>query len=292
MKITKSVFVLAILLTLTLTSKSQIILEHVYDSAATGAGQHWCSITFSQLMLIDFEISGKRYVNINRCGKVIEIYDLSHTLVKTISLASLPPDINYSTIGDILYLSQRLFSTDSKIAFMYLFQENDSLGDSYSVTNIYNEDATLMFSDTSGAWVYPSYEMQQWPIFNTTGGTKMILSDQGSGHAKVFSLPGTLSTCCALANNVQLIQAQGGRLFNLYPNPNNGSVTLQFELPKGEKEGEIVLYNTIGIEIKRYKVDGALKELVIDNTQLAAGAYFYQLQTSKGAADKKMIIVK
>ncbi|OFX47283.1 MAG: hypothetical protein A2046_16410 [Bacteroidetes bacterium GWA2_30_7] len=81
----------------------------------------------------------------------------------------------------------------------------------------------------------------------------MILS-YTNDHAKVFSLPGTLNTAIAEANG-QLIQAQENRFGNLYPNPSNGKVTLQYQLPKGEQSGEIVLYNLQGAEVKRYKVD-------------------------------------
>ena len=111
----------------------------------------------------------------------------------------------------------------------------------------------------------------------------MILS-YPNGHAKIFSLPGTLSTAIAEAN---------GQFSNLYPNPSYGEVTLQYELPKGEREGELILYNMQGAEIKRYKVDNTFNDVLIDNTQLQAGTYFYQLQTSKGAVGtKKMIVVK
>ena len=79
----------------------------------------------------------------------------------------------------------------------------------------------------------------------------------------------------------------------VYPNPSNGSVTLQYELPKNETEGELILYNMQGTEVKRYKVDNTFKDILLDNTQLPAGTYFYQLQTKKGAVGtKKMVVVK
>jgi N-acetylneuraminic acid mutarotase len=81
--------------------------------------------------------------------------------------------------------------------------------------------------------------------------------------------------------------------FSVYPNPTNGTVTLQYDLPKGEKEGEIILYNTQGAEIKRHKLDDAFKDLLLDNTQLPEGTYFYRLTTSKGSmGSMKMVVVK
>lgn len=83
--------------------------------------------------------------------------------------------------------------------------------------------------------------------------------------------------------------------FLVYPNPAYGgtTVTLQYELPKGETQGELILYNTQGAEVKRYKVDDTFNDLLLDNTQLQAGTYFYQLTTSKGrVGSKKMVVVK
>ena len=270
------------LFTIAISTEAQITIEHTYDTAAT---YNFCQGNACQLMIINFEVSGEQYVKINRCGKVINIYDMNHTLLKNISLAGIPLD-GYNVIGDILYLSEHLFDLDDGIEFMYC----TTISGGGLFTGIYKEDGSLIFSDTSCAYVIPNYEQQQYPIYNTSHGTKMILSYR-NGQAKVFSLPGTLSGGIAEANE-QLMQ-QNGQFNNLYPNPSNGAVTLQYELPKGETEGEIILYNQQGAEVKRYKVDNTFKDIIIDNTQLSAGTYFYQLQTSKGIVGvKKMIVIK
>jgi hypothetical protein len=261
---------------------SQINLLHTYDSAST------CNTSVNgQLMIVNFEISGQRYVKINRQGKCISIYNLNHSLLKNISLSSFPVNAPYGTVGDVLYLSENLFNTDSKIEFMYSLV---NYGGSSVYTGIYNEDGVLIFSDSAIAAVKVNYPLQQFPIYNTPEGTIMILSYK-NGQAKVFSLPGTLSEGIVEANG-QLMQ-QSGTFSNLYPNPGNGAVTLVYELPIGESEGELVLYDLQGTEVKRYTVDNTFKDVIIDNTQLPAGTYFYQLQTSKGAVGtKKMVVVK
>jgi hypothetical protein len=270
-----------------MNAKAQITLEHTYDSAATW---NFCSGRFSQLMIINFEVSGERYVKVNRCGQCISIYDMNHALLKNISLANLPASLDPPIGGEILYISEKLFNLDPLIEFMYLYDYVDSTGIAPYVTNIYNEDGTLIFADTSAPWVHPNWEMQQWPVYNTSLGTKMILSCQ-NGDARVFSLPGTLTTGINEGNG-QLVKAQGDKL-NLYPNPSSRSATLQYMLPEGEREGTIILYNMQGKEIKRYKVDNTFHDLLLDNTQLNAGTYYYQLQTTKGiAGGKKMIVVK
>ena len=83
------------------------------------------------------------------------------------------------------------------------------------------------------------------------------------------------------------------KFLTAYPNPSNGYVRLQYQLPKGEQEGELILYNLQGAEQKRYKIDNTFKDILLDNTQLPAGTYFYQLQTKKGAVGtKKMVVIK
>lgn len=267
------------LLALCINAKAQITLEQDYDSASTFAsGSPAC---LDQLMIIKFEVSGEHYVRINRHGKNICIYDMNHSLLKTIDFSTFPSP---SSCNDryILYLSENLFDTDPGIEFMY--------GAGTGYIGIYNDDGSLIFSDAAAPLIFSTIPVQQYPIYNTSQGTKMILS-YTNGHAKVFSLVGTLSSGIEQANG-QLMQ-QNGAFSNLYPNPSNGSVTLQYELPKNEKEGELILYNMQGAEVKRYKVDGTFNDVIIDNTQLPASTYFYNLQTSKGAVGtKKMVVIK
>ena len=268
----------------------QIILEHAYDSASTHA--NGSPAVSSQLMIVKLEVSGNRYMNINRHGKYISIYDMNHSLLKTIDFSIFPQALS-ANFQYISYISEQLFDLDSGIEFMYL--ANDG-GTPY--TGIYNDDGTLIFSDSGAALTFVQFPSQQYPIYNTSQGTKMILSYQDNSglpeQAKVFSLPGTLSNAIAEANG-QLMQQQGvqGQLSNLYPNRSNGAVTLQYELPKGEQYGEIILYNMQGAEVKSYKVDNTFKDILLDNTMLPAGTYFYQLQCGNGAVgSRKMVIIR
>jgi len=276
------IIILAIIIT---NAKAQITLEHTYDTAST---ENLLVNDQNQLMIIKFAVSGERYVRVNRVSKTICIYDLTHTLLKTISFASLPSNLNGFT-GDVLYISENLFSTDSKIAFMYIYT---TLGGSFALyhTVILEEDGTVLFSDTCVAAIRTSYEQQQLPIYNTSVGTKMILSYRNR-QAKVFSLPGTLSMSIQEANNV-LIAAKSS-VSNPYPNPNNGSTQIDYAFPPGVNEGEIVFYDLQGMEVKRFKVDRTFSTLLISTTDLAAGTYYYQLQTSaQNSGGKKMVVIK
>jgi hypothetical protein len=279
----KNIKILIIAMLLATMAKAQISLLYICDSSSTIV--FGSNTNSNQLMMINFAVSGERYVNINREGKYISIYDLNHSLLKKISYAGFPLD--YGNFPQFLYISQNLFSSDTKIDFMYCFSPTSTT----FFTNIYNEDGVILFSDTGSPIVNASWAMQQWPIFNTSQGTEMILS-YSNGQAKIFSLPGTLTSGIQEANN-NLMAIQAGRVSNAYPNPNNGSTKIDYTLPPGVNEGEIVFYNLMGNEVNRFKVDRTFNTLLISTKDIAAGTYYYQLQTAgESSGGKKMVVIK
>lgn len=276
---------LIILLSLVLLishSKAQVTLEYDYDSSAT---YNVSSSKVSQLMLVNFEVSGERYVKINRSSKSVCIYDLNHALLKTISLVNLPMDFNTGYPGDVLYLSEHLFNSDSKIEFLYFINTSG-----FYSTSIYNEDDSLLFTDIGAPLIKINFPSQQYPIFNTSQGTKMILS-YSNGHAKVFGLAGTLTTAIAQSNQ-NLMQAQG-LISNPAPNPVLNTTRIDYALPKESNRGEIVFYDLQGIEIMRFKVDNTFNHLLLSTADIPAGTYYYQLETTgKTSAGKKLVVIK
>ena len=276
------IYLLVVLVILGINAKAQIMLEHTYDTASCYAGN------INQLMIVKFEISGERYVKINRMAHNISIYDLNHSLIKVIDCSSYPLPTN-QIFGDVLYLSEQLFDTDPAIELMYVTGVPNPPGYDKAITKIYKENGVLIFSDTASPSVHPNIALQQYPIYNTPQGTKMILS-YPNGQAKVYSLPGTLTTAIHEANN--LLMAQNS-VSNAYPNPTNSSTRIDYTFPNGVDHGEIVFYDLQGKEIRRYKVDRTFDHLLISTADIPAGTYFYQLQTSSQvSAGKKMVVIK
>jgi hypothetical protein len=274
------------LLAFGMNARAQITLEHIYDSAST-YNNNSVGVP-NQLMIINFTVSGEKYVKLNREGKAIEIYNLNHSFFKSISYAGFPQD--FYNNPTIFYLSENLFSTDSKVDFMYIYRD-DHL---YDYTKIYNEDGILIFqADSMGPVVNPTWAMQQWPIYNTTQGTKMILSHQKNAQAKVYSLPGTLTANIQDANN-NLIAAQSQSIVsNPYPNPSSTSTRIDYSFPDGVSEGEIVFYDIAGNEVKRFKVDKTFSTLLVSTADISVGTYYYQLQTTAQSSEgKKMVVIK
>ena len=270
------------LIAFSINAKAQITLEHTYDSA----GVFFSNTGPQQLYIVNLEVSGEKIVFVDRVDKLVRFYNLNHTPWKTISFSAatdLWPNINEQSI---LYISQHLFNTDDAIEFMYVdyTESQDTI-----ITQIINEDGSILFTANQQApAIITNVPQAQVPIYNTTSGTKLILSGK-DGKAYFYGLAGTLAAGIQ-ESNAQLIQAQRGQFSNLYPNPSKGAVTLQYQLPEGVQEGELVLYNMQGTEVKRYKVDNTFKDMLLDNTQLTAGTYFYQLQTNKGEVGTKKMV--
>lgn len=275
--------ILVILISFGMNVKSQINFEQAYDSAGT---YNFCLGKISQLVMVKFENSGERFVKINKCGKNMKIYDLNHNLLKTIDLTFLPNEgPPYYQTGPLLYLSEKLFNTDNKMEFMYIITSPTMS------TNIYNEDGVLLFSEPGGPMVQINVHQLQYPIYNTSQGTKMILS-YTTGIAKVFGLPGTLTTAIQKANT-DLHDMNNFAISNPMPNPVSTHTQLSYVLPEGIKEGEIVLYDIQGKEVKRFKVDNTFDYLLISTSDMSAGTYYYQLQSSgQTSGAKKMIVIK
>ena len=269
----KKIICLAFLLFVT-NSKAQIAFEFALDSAS--------DYNDNELVIIKFELEGERYVKINRQGNNMSIYNLNHSLTKTISFASYPPHVGNFLV---LYPSQLLFNSDSLIEFLYGY--NDATGMVH--TRIYNENGTALFiGDSLFSEDEVAIPQQEFTIYNTSAGTKMILSHRTNGKKYIYSLGGTLTTAIDKTSH-----SFTGNMGNAYPNPTVNTTTIPYTLPQGINNGEVIFYNTQGTEVKRFKVDNTFSSLLVTTTDIPAGTYYYQLQTGGNASGtKKMVVVK
>ena len=79
----------------------------------------------------------------------------------------------------------------------------------------------------------------------------------------------------------------------LFPNPTSNLTRIDYQLPNGIKQGEFVFYNTMGTEVKRFKVTNTFSFIYVSAHDLPSGTYYYNLQTSAGASDgKKMVVIR
>jgi hypothetical protein len=78
----------------------------------------------------------------------------------------------------------------------------------------------------------------------------------------------------------------------IYPNPNNGSFTMNYQLGEGQT-GKVILLNAMGQIVGEYILNNSSGKMQINNPDLVNGVYVYQLHTSDNTMKVgKVIIIK
>ncbi|MGQ0829474.1 MAG: T9SS type A sorting domain-containing protein [Bacteroidota bacterium] len=80
--------------------------------------------------------------------------------------------------------------------------------------------------------------------------------------------------------------------FNLYPNPNNGTMHLNYTL-RNEQKGVFEIYDLLGKKQVEYQLQQNTSSVTISEAMLNNGIYFYKiLVNDKLVATDKLVIVK
>ncbi len=262
------------------SSYAQITLENTYPSA------------YYNLRLEKLSSSGYKYVAYDT--SMITLFNLNHTVFRTINIP--PGGYSGPTTFYIWYVSEELFNTNpADIEYFFLYGHTGSLR-----CRVYDESGNAMFSQDSVSWAGASLSTGGFEEFisYTPSGYKMIIHSVISPYpTSIYSLPGFLP-CHDCTNGVITSMAPNnsdlkkGTISN-YPNPSKGETTIEYELPQGVTNADLVFYAIQGQEVKRFKVSNAFHDIIISTAELDAGTYYYQLQTSSGfKAGKKMVVIK
>ncbi len=267
-----------------INTNAQINLEQTYSVNPTFG---------HNFSLVNFTSAGYKYAQVNPDSSFIKLFNLNHSLYKTIIV---PPQPKPQYKFLVFYLSDELFNTNSS-DIEYVLENRDS-SNNEQIT-IYDEFGNMLFKKTYINWQF-GYEfgLYSGPIRYTSSGVKLILFSAYDSSSYVYSLPGSLP-CHDCSNGVvtSIATAGGGTAqsekISNYPNPSVGQTTVEYNLPKGVTTADLVFYNMTGQEVKRFKVTNAFHDIIISTTDLDAGTYYYQIQTATGFnAGKKMVVIK
>jgi len=260
---------------------AQITHETTYPGASLG------------LYMVNLEVSGMKYVHKSEVqgNRFLRFYNLNHTLWKTINCNPFTEALDSTTTTwipnfDALYISENLFDCDNAIEFLYC---TGYYNWAQWFTAVYKENGTTLLSVPQAAPLVRLNVPQQWrPIYNTPNGTKMILSYMNDSAA-VFDLPCTLSTGIDQFS----VEADQASALKVFPNPSFYESTIQYKLPDGIDEAEIIITDSKGSELKRYTVDNSFSNVLISQEEFQAGTYFYSLVAEgKILETKKIILMK
>ena len=265
-------YLIVFLVFFAVSARAQIALEHDYSDFYP-----------RNFNLIQIDSGEWRYVNFRSVLSLIDttykdsisIYNLDHSLDRVI----VTPTFGHYEETPIM-IAKNLFDLDGDYTYMY--HSYDTL----QGLQIFKENGTLLFSCNNCGL----YDIQ-----STTNGTKMLTSGDPYGippGIKVYSLPGKLpgSSTTLGVTNPSIISGNPSLPTSAYPNPSNGRVRITYELPPGVLTGQIILLTEDGKEVKRYQVTNAFNDLLIEESDLPSGSYFYKLVTDKGESHAKRIV--
>ena len=265
-KTMKKTTLLSALLLLTFIAQSQIVFEHDYPGST--------SIT-------KLSISGNKYYLMDWTNSQCKLYNMDHSVWKTINLSV--PAGNY--LYDIKFVSETLFNLDAKVELAYVYYSYDSTLYYYTyVTKVINEDGNELLA-------IPGAEYSE-AINSASNGTKYLayVYDYSvlpyTVNTMVYSVPGQLSSDG---------QDDAGLLAKpspAFPNPCHSSVTIPYTLPKGTTNGEILLIDSNGKTLRTFKLDNAFSDLQLNTTGMPQGLYFYRITAEGQVSSAGKIIVE
>ena len=276
-------FISMIVMVFVISSKAQITLENSYPATSS-----------SQLMqVVELVKSGYKYQTLDYTNKNLKLYNLNHSLFKSINL---PTPAGFFLNSAIV--SDSLFNTDNLVEVAYTYY-----GYNYTVTPLtYTTETKIIDENVSNIFTLPQGTSPSIYYTGSANGYKMIINvdsvnktalKQTNVYSLVGGLPIHLQTHAG-SNPTGLITTNNSELLtSAAPNPSSNRTTIGYQFPKGESSGIIVIYNINGKELKQYVVDNTFNTLELDNSDLSSGTYFYQVSTSSGKSSaKKMLVIK
>ncbi len=76
-----------------------------------------------------------------------------------------------------------------------------------------------------------------------------------------------------------------------FPNPVRVSAQINYTLPENTSKGVIVIFNLLGNEVRRIKVDNSQQHITIKAGDFKNGTYFYQLEYNGTYTKTKRLII-
>lgn len=231
--------------------------------------------------IINLSKSGRKYFVRDMNAGQLRIYNLDHSLWKTITL----PNINNYEPKYAAYTSEELFNLDAQVEVAVYY--HSTLPSVYIKKLVVVNEGGNIINNIDSAGVLK--------VYSVGNNSYNAILQTGKEKYTVYKLPGTIP-CDKCGNGLGLGKpgkVTTGNIGNPVPNPSNSQTTVEYSLPVGTTNGIIDVYNMSGQKVKSYKIDNTFNSLLIDNTELNSGTYYYYLTANGERSEtKKMIVVK
>lgn len=247
---------------------AQPVYEHSYSESA--------SIAFLDNL-------GEVYYTMDVVNKQCLIYDMDHTLLRTIDLPT--PDGYY--LADIEYLSEKLFNQDGLVELVYIYSKYVPTNLSYYYTfetRLINENGVDLLTLPSGSGLTS--------VIETPGqGKKFLVYEYNYSvipyltKTHVYSLPEV--TTKSVSHTLTKLQG------NAWPNPADQLVNIPVNLPEGVYSGSLDIVDMNGRKVLSFPITPETGNVVLPAGQLSSGTYLYQVHTDiedRSPAARKIVI--
>jgi hypothetical protein len=246
-------------------ASGQISLEHSYNYSGT----------YTRL-----KNSGDKFFIMDVPAKQCRIYNVDHSLWKVVNL-SVP---NNNFLYDIKYVSEGLFTSDDRLALAYVYYNYNNSTQVYSYTaKVVTESGQELLSIPGGLYLYLHNLGEQGVKLLAYSYNFSVFPETVQTH--IYRLPGQDATKVNL-------QDMAGNPTNAFPNPAHGYTRVPYKLPDGMNEGEIILMDLSGNQIRSYRVDKNFDHLRIDTSDLPAGVYIYSVMAARGTVRTGKFVVR
>lgn len=248
---------------------AQFVLDHVYPSGSI-------ELDGNQLFALELEVSGWKYVLVDRAGMKVDFFHMDHSFWKSVSFDMITQLNSFPSSWDVLYISQHLFDLDDDLEFMVTNWHPSA--SPRAITQVVDEGtAAVIFEvEDQAPWVRPNFHQPQYPIYNTPDGTRLFLSGAPGTdcNAYVYRLAGTLTTGMAQAWEAEAASTRLG----LFPNP--ASTEMRVVLPSFSG-GEVLEILASNGQLQRTEVMASGLS-VIDISALVPGTYVCRVRSANG----------
>jgi hypothetical protein len=249
----------------------------------------------NNFQLVYLKHDGFKFVNLHY--DTLSFYNVNLSLFRN---AIIPGHwmLGYYTVQCI---SEGLFDTDT-LHIDYMVTAGSFCQGCPDSVVIYKDNGNAVFRKDSAAFGVVGFSSMQGPVFSpimsTDSGTFMALILVSNYSTQLYKLPGSLPCVpgCAGDNiytSMPEISNNSNAAIKAYPNPAVSYTNIYYTLPPGTNEGELILYDLAGRNLKKYTVTSQFDHLRLTTSDIAAGTYFYQLTVNGNSiSTKKIVVVK
>ncbi len=259
---------------------------------------HYLGSSFDEGAIVNLSLSGKKILKMaDRNGQptdTIFFYNMDYSFWKKIICPAVPGYnglFNFyheqgQAIG-VFYPSETLFNTDTFLEIAVGYYTGGGIAKLLIINelgSIVDSIVNLQTSLVSGFRVYQ----------DALGDFKAVASSRTG--LEIYNLPGTLpcETCVTSSLGTAKTKEQPNNITSQpIPNPSGNEVKITFSLPDGSNNGELQLFSSTGAKVKTFQVDNRFGFIMLDNSLLPPGLYYYNIVVNGVVSStQKLLVVK